>query len=296
MKTKPPAERIALMKKTFFMLVSCLLSMILLAASANASYLPEPAEFNTDVAAPSFSMTAIGGQVLTSENFGKGKNMLLVYGRVSCYNTQSFLYGIQEELDYLAANGITILVGLHDNPEDELMSDFSDFYGGVNCCKVSNDYYESGMWTGLAAVGYETGSVTFPVVFLRTANGRFRYYSTGYINDPLSVVSAAVAMSSSNPLKDTAEIILPDDLIRIEAEAFRNSTFSSVYCNENVTSVGAYAFADNTALKWVCLPSSVKSIDETAFSGCSRSLIIYGDAGSYAQQFADNNGLTFHAR
>ena len=188
------------------------------------------------------------------------------------------------------------MVGLHFEPDDELMEDFSNFFGGVPCYRVSNDYYESGMWTGLAAVGAETDSVTFPVVFLRSADGRLRYYSTAYVNNPLSVVTAAVAMSNGNPLKAAAEIILPNDLTKIEAEAFRNDSFASAYCSNNVMSVGAYAFADNTALEWIYLPPSVKNIDQTAFSGCSQSLIICGNAGSRAEQFANDNGFAFEDR
>lgn len=241
-------------------------------------------------------MTAVGGRELTSENYGAGKNLLLVYGRIPCGNTQSFLYGIQEELDTLAEAGVSVLVGLHDDPDDELVSDFSAFFGGISCCKVSNDYYESGMWTGLAAVGAGTGSVTFPVVFLRSADGRLRYWSVGYVNDPLAVVAAAIAMVGGDPLKDSASLVLPDSLVLVEAEAFRNSSFASVYCCENLSAVGAYAFAGNPSLEWVYLPASVTSIDSTAFSGCSQSLVIYGRAGSYAQQFANEHGITFREK
>ena len=282
------------MKRQFLALFIML--VFLFVSGASASVLPAPAAFNTNVEAPSFTMTAVGGQALTSENFGAGKNMLLVYGRVTCGNTQWFLYNLQNWLDELSAGGVTVLVGLHDDPEDELVADFSDFFGGVLCAKVSNYYHESGMWTGLDAVGAGTGSVTFPVVFLRTADGRLRYYSTGYVEDPLPIISAAIVMAGGNPIKRSAEIILPDDLSRIEAEAFRKDSFTSVYCSDSVSSIGAYAFAENTALEWIYLPASVKSIDQTAFSGCSEDLVIYGKAGSTAQQFAQSNDITFIER
>ena len=157
--------------KLILIFMSVLSFMVLWVSGASAVLPAEPAAFNTDVKAPSFTMTAAGGQVLTSENFGAGKNLLLVYGRVYCGNTQAFLAGIQDQLDYLEANGVAVLVGLHDDPSDELMNDFSEFFGGVLCAKVTNDYYESGMWTGLAAVGAgDGGYITFPVVFLRSAD------------------------------------------------------------------------------------------------------------------------------
>lgn len=282
------------MRKHIFVLFIAL--VFLLVSGASASGLPAPAEFNTNVEAPSFMMTAVGGQNLTSDNYGAGKNMLLVYGRVSCGNTQWFLYNLQDWLDQLSASGVTVLVGLHDDPEDDVITDFSDYFGGVRCAKVSNDYYESGMWTGLDAVGAGTNQVYFPVVFLRTADGRLRYYSTGYVEDPLPVISAAIVMAGGDPIIGSAEVVLPNDLSRIEADAFRNSSFTSVYCGGNVSFIGAYAFAGNPDLEWIYLSPSVKSIDKTAFSGCSDNLIIYGKAGSPAQQFAADNHITFREK
>ena len=283
------------MRKLSVSVLSAALCLLLLVSSACASIDAAPAEFNTDVKAPSFSMTAAGNQILTSENFGAGKNLLLVYGRIMCGNTQAFLWDIKDELELLAENGVTVLVGLHDDPPDEDMNDFSAFFGGVLCAKVSDYYDESGMWTGLEAVGEGLGMVTFPVIFLRSADGRLRYYSTGYVEDPLSVAAAAIVMSHEYILQN-AEIVLPDDLEKIEAEAFRKSTFASVCCNGNISSIGAYAFAENTALEWICIPSSVTDIDSTAFKDCSETLVIYGEEGSYAQTFAENNGIIFRKR
>ena len=280
---------------TLLLMVLSVLSLLLAPAAGASSDLPaEPAEFNTDVEAPSFTMTATGGQVLTSENFGAGRNLLLVYGRIGCYNTRNFMGEIRDYLNLLEANGVTVLVGLHDNPSDADMKEFSEDFGGVLCAKVTNYYSESGMWTGLDAVGAGTGSVTFPVIFLRSSKGRLRYYSTGYVYDPLSIVAAAVVMSRP-PLEKMAALRLPDDLTTVQAYAFRKGKYTSVYCGKNVTSIGAYAFANNTALQWIWVPPSVTSIDKTAFSGCPASLVIYGKAGSYAQKFAKANGYEFEA-
>ncbi len=259
-------------------------------SGAFAGTLPDPAAFNTDVEAPSFSITGIDGNVITSENFGAGRCILLVYGRITCYNTRSFLGGIQSGMDQLAAAGITVLVGLHDDPSNEAMKEFADTFPGIVCGKIS---YDGGMWTGLSAVGFEGGSVTFPVVFLRSPAGRFRYYSTGYVYEPLSVVSTALVLGGFKPSANNADLALPADLTEISAEAFRSGNYHSVYCRKNVVSIGKYAFADNPSLKWVYLPSSVTSIDATAFSGCPDSLIIYGVAGSFAQEYAEAAGLTF---
>ena len=230
----------------------CVFILVILIAAvsvaASAATLPSPAEFNADVTAPSFTMTAIGGQTLTSANYGAGKNLLMVYGRIWCWNTRSFLSGIQEGMGDLTSNGVTVLVGLHDDPTDEEMTEFTNTFPGIVCGKVSNYSSKSGMWTGLSAVGASTNSVTFPVVFLRSSEGKIRYYSTGYVYEPLAVVSAAIRMSRGDFDAANAELILPDDLKVIEENAFRGDTFKSVCCQGETTTIGAYAFASCTGL------------------------------------------------
>lgn len=274
---------------SFLILVAVSLAVFSVSV-ANAETLPDPVAFNTDVEAPSFSIIGIDGNVITSENFGSGRYILLVYGRITCYNTRSFLGGIQSEMDQLASAGITVLVGLYDNPSNEAMKEFADTFPGIVCGKVS---YDSGMWTGLSAVGFESNSVTFPVVFLRSGAGRFRYYSTGYVYEPLTVVSAALVLGGFKPSAENADLVLPANLTEISSEAFRNGNYHSVYCRESVVSIGQYAFADNSSLEWIYLPSSVTAIDKTAFSGCPDSLIIYGSDGSHAQEYAETERLTF---
>ena len=123
------------MKKLSILILAILLLTVTLVASA--ATLPSPVEFNADVTAPSFTMTAIGGQTLTSANYGSGKNLLMVYGRIGCWNTRSFLSGIQDGMSNLASNGITVLVGLHDDPTDEEMTEFANTFPGIVCGKVS---------------------------------------------------------------------------------------------------------------------------------------------------------------
>ena len=118
--------------RTLVLTILSVLSLLLAPAAGASSDLPaDPAAFNTNVAAPSFTMAAAGGKVLTSENFGANKNLLLVYGRIGCYNTRNFMGEIRDYLSLLKANGITVLVGLHDNPSDADMKEFSEDFGGV---------------------------------------------------------------------------------------------------------------------------------------------------------------------
>ena len=179
-----------------FILLCSVLFVSSFAMAMTEAELPAPADWSRSVRAPSFSMTTADGKTLTSGNFGAGANLLLVYGRIGCFNTRAFLGSIQPAMSLLKEHGITVLVGVHDNPSNEAMKEFTADFPGIVCGKVSNYYNESGMWTGLEAWnGAASYSITFPAVFLRDASGKLRYCSTGFVSNPLSIVAAAIEMS-----------------------------------------------------------------------------------------------------
>ncbi len=61
----------------------------------------------------------------------------------------------------------------------------------------------------------------------------------------------------------------------------------------NLTAIEAEAFAGNMVITHVVIPSGVTSIAESAFDGCS--VTIVASEGSYAQQWALANGFAFEA-
>lgn len=60
-----------------------------------------------------------------------------------------------------------------------------------------------------------------------------------------------------------------------------------------VTSIRANSFENKKALNEIIIPSAVKSISSTAFSGCNSSMTICGYVGSYAEKYAKKNNFTF---
>ncbi|MGN1166281.1 MAG: leucine-rich repeat protein, partial [Lachnospiraceae bacterium] len=66
----------------------------------------------------------------------------------------------------------------------------------------------------------------------------------------------------------------------------------SIVLPYRVTSIGEYAFANNTKLVSVFIPRNTTSIDTTTFSYPSR-MTIYGITGTYAETFANEQGITF---
>lgn len=84
--------------------------------------------------------------------------------------------------------------------------------------------------------------------------------------------------------------ILPDDLQRIEAQAFRGTSVAYVVVPEGCRSIGENAFADCEALRVIELPDSVTDIAPNAFSGC-RNFVIRASMGSEAAKWAEKNDV-----
>jgi|GEM_PF-2745183 len=88
-------------------------------------------------------------------------------------------------------------------------------------------------------------------------------------------------------------LVMPEDLVRIEAQAFAGTTAERVDMQYEVTTIGARAFANCTDLTSIRLSSALKSIDDTAFSGCRSDLLIEAAPASLGAQFAEENGYPF---
>lgn len=63
--------------------------------------------------------------------------------------------------------------------------------------------------------------------------------------------------------------------------------------DEGITEIADYAFLNCFRLEKVVIPKTVTKISESAFYGCSDSLVIYGEKGSAASKYADEYGYTF---
>ena len=84
----------------------------------------------------------------------------------------------------------------------------------------------------------------------------------------------------------------PRDLTAIQKEAFAGTRLAYVYCRNGVGKIGDKAFADCADLKVIRIPGSVTSISANAFEGCG-ALAIQGTPGSYAEEYAYQNGIAF---
>ena len=88
------------------------------------------------------------------------------------------------------------------------------------------------------------------------------------------------------------QLVLPSDLIRIEDEAFSNTSFGIVYIPNGCKAIGNSAFSHCSDLHRVYIPESVSSIANNAFDE-SINVIIYGKKGSYIETWSLANNLQF---
>ncbi len=89
-----------------------------------------------------------------------------------------------------------------------------------------------------------------------------------------------------------ASIVLPDSVTSIGEIAFSCCNLTSVSLSKNLISIGSNAFYGNARLMSLIIPKSVISIGEGAFAG-QQNMMLYGEEGSYAQQYAKANNITF---
>ena len=85
---------------------------------------------------------------------------------------------------------------------------------------------------------------------------------------------------------------LPAQTGEIGEEAFAGIRAESVQLGENVTAVGARAFAGSSELKALIVSGSDTAFDETALENCD-SVTVYAPAGSGAESFAEAAGIPF---
>ena len=87
-------------------------------------------------------------------------------------------------------------------------------------------------------------------------------------------------------------LTLPSTLKTIGNNAFDSIGLTEIIIPEGVESIGDYAFLGE--IKKVTIPSSVSYIGEEAF-GSESDLVVCGQRGTYAQEWAQENGFEFKA-
>ena len=87
-------------------------------------------------------------------------------------------------------------------------------------------------------------------------------------------------------------LVLPTSLKTVGEEAFMGGNFTYVKMPEGATRIDSRAFAYCMNMRFIEIPTSTTSIATDAFDGVN-GLTIIGKTGSYAQTYAETNGLIF---
>ena len=111
------------------------------------------------------------------------------------------------------------------------------------------------------------------------------------ITIPASVTS--IGESAFGYCRGLTSITIPASVTSIGSSAFYGcSGLTSITIPDSVTSIGYSAFEGCSGLTSITIPDSVTSIGYSAFYDCPN-LVIYGNAGSYAEQYATDNNIPF---
>ena len=92
------------------------------------------------------------------------------------------------------------------------------------------------------------------------------------------------------------EIEIPNSVNSIGDDSFfRCLGLTNMVIPESVEVIGGYSFYGCSNLHNITIPSSVVIIGYAAFIDCADDLVIYGESSSYAETYAENNGITFES-
>ena len=98
----------------------------------------------------------------------------------------------------------------------------------------------------------------------------------GYISTDTHYTSDnVIGQSMFRRCYNLQKIILPQNIISIEAFAFEGCVLTSITIPEGVTSIGHAAFEDCELLTAISIPSSVTSVSHQAFDGCVSLVDVY---------------------
>lgn len=110
------------------------------------------------------------------------------------------------------------------------------------------------------------------------------------VSDKAELV-AAWAFSSCGNLQS---VTLPSSIKVVDGYAFQYcEDLSEIVLPEGILTIGRNALDGCLSLETVKIPESVTSIGVDVFNGCAENIIILGEPGSYAEQYAKNNGYSF---
>ena len=176
---------------------------------------------------------------------------------------------------------------------------------------IQNDVTSIGIYAFSGCAGL--ASVTIPDSVTSIGNMAFSGCA-GLASVTIPDYVTSIGDGAFTGCKGLTSVTVPDSVTSIGDGAFANCAgLTSVKIGNSVAKIGGYAFGGCAGLTSVTIPDSVTSIGNGAFSNCAgltsvtippsvteiggaavpESTVIYGYAGSYAQQWAEENDRAF---
>ena len=160
---------------------------------------------------------------------------------------------------------------------------YFDPNGGI-CDTPSKTVYNTAMWYG-----------TLPIP------SRMGHHFIGWFTEPdggrMIIPDTYVSLTEDQTLyahwKKMDELVLPNELITIDDEAFYQCAEEYVMIPESVTHIGKQAFAYSTNLVNVCIFRTTTFIAQDAFEGHNEYLTIFCQENSAAQALAEEKGIQY---
>ena len=91
-----------------------------------------------------------------------------------------------------------------------------------------------------------------------------------------------------------ARLVIPGGVTKVGTLAFANcQELTRVRLEPGVAALGPSCFSKCTQLTRVDIPASVTALGGGVFFGCNKQLTLYGAEGSYAQKYAQFNGIAY---
>lgn len=93
----------------------------------------------------------------------------------------------------------------------------------------------------------------------------FEAFAKFHVDRPLTINNELFAF----PKAYTASYQIPKDIVAIREHAFDGCNISGVAIDENVKSIGSYAFSRCVHIESIVIPNSIEHIPDNCFDGCS---------------------------
>lgn len=138
-------------------------------------------------------------------------------------------------------------------------------------------------------------TITLPKNLITLDNNAF-YYCWKVENIILPQGLKTIGVGAFSQMEALKEISIPSSVIKIGADAFRFcKALQNVEIPDSITRLEAGTFGDCYSLNKITLPPTVTSFGSDVFFWCNNLYEIWGEPGSAAETYADENNLIFIA-